>query len=121
MKRKLTKYAVVVLAIWLAKLIYAYAHGVIHHYTEVSGSPYASTALSMLAIILIFYPVFHYLDKYFKKTSQKYIQTSKKVTKSSFWGLVLGFGIAVFLLFMAFANVWYDRNLIQDLGALIGL
>ncbi|MFN6945435.1 MAG: hypothetical protein ACK4ND_10840 [Cytophagaceae bacterium] len=120
MNRKLTKYAVIVIAILIAKLIYAYAHDFLHHYTE-AKSPYKSTALSMAAIVLIFYPVFHFMDKYFKKTSEKYMQATKKVAKNSYLGLFIGFGVAVLLLFMAFANVWYGKNALKDLTSLIGL
>ena len=61
----------------------------------------------MVATVVIFYPLFTFLERYIKNISSQYIQKSKTVTKSSFWGLLLGFTFAIAILFVMFASVWY--------------
>ena len=112
--RKLTKYIVIILAILAAELLHAYAHSFFHHQLE-GSSPYKSVAVSMLIAVVVFYPVFHFIEKYIHSASEKYVEGAKRVTNNRFIGLVLGFAIAVFLLFAAFSQVWYHKNPVIDL------
>ena len=73
MKRKFTKYIVIVLAILLAELLHAYAHSFLHHWKS-NASAYESVLVSMIVAVLVFYPAFHFIDKYMKYASEKYVQ-----------------------------------------------
>ncbi|MBX9852589.1 MAG: CvpA family protein [Cytophagaceae bacterium] len=117
--RKLTKYIVITLAILVAELLHAYAHSFFHHQIQ-GSSPYKSVAISMLIAVIIFYPVFHFIEKYIHAASEKYVAGTKKVTNNRYIGLILGFAIAVFLLFAAFSQVWYHKNPIIDLKNWVG-
>lgn len=114
MKRTFRKYAVIVIAILLAELVHAYAHSFLVQYKK-GISTYEAVALSMAVAVLVFYPAFHFIEKYITYASQKYLDATKKISGGSTIGLLIGFAIAIFLLFMAFAQVWYQRNLIDDI------
>jgi hypothetical protein len=114
MKRTFRKYAVIIIAILLAELVHAYAHSFLLKYKN-GVSAYESVALSMAVAVLVFYPAFHFIEKYIVYASHKYLEATKKISGGNTLGLFIGFAIAIFLLFMAFAQVWYQRNLIDDL------
>lgn len=116
MKRKLTKYFVIILAILLAELIHAYAQSFLEEYL-IRSSPYKSVAISMIMAVLIFYPAFHFISKYLKYTSKKYLAGAQKVTKKRLIGLMVGFAMALFLLFSAFSQIWYQKNPMIDIRA----
>jgi hypothetical protein len=109
MKRKITKYMVIVLAILLAELLHAFAHSFLEEFLT-DGAPYRSVAILMVTAVVVFYPAFHFIQKYLKYTSEKYVQGAQKVTKNRFIGLMIGFALAIFLLFAAFSQVWYHKN-----------
>ncbi len=69
----------------------------------------------MAIIVVIYVPVFGFLDKYIKKLSQTYVSTSKKAASNSFLGLVIGFGIAFLLLFYAYAKLWFNLDILKTL------
>jgi hypothetical protein len=114
MKRTFRKYAVVIIAILLAELVHAYAHSFLVQYKK-GVSTYEAVALSMAVAVLVFYPAFHFIEKYITYASERYLDATKKISGGSVLGLFIGFGVAIFLLFMAFAQVWYQRNLIDDI------
>jgi hypothetical protein len=114
MKRTFRKYAIIVIAILLAELVHSYAHSFLVTYKK-GASAYEAVALSMAVAVLVFYPAFHFIDKYLKYASERYLEATKKISGGNTVGLLIGFAIAIFLLFMAFAQVWYQRNLIDDI------
>lgn len=118
MKRKVTKYMVIVLAILLAELLHAYAHSFLEEYLTKS-SPYRSVAISMVTAVIVFYPAFHFITKYLKYTSEKYVQGAQRVTKNRFVGLLIGFSLAIFLMFAAFSQIWYHKNPILEIRTIL--
>ncbi|HEY8401732.1 MAG TPA: hypothetical protein VIK89_10740 [Cytophagaceae bacterium] len=115
MKRKLTNFAVFALAILFADLLHAYVESYLHHWKEGQGK-YMAVAISMSLTVIVFYPIFHFLDKYIELASKKYIEGAKKISGGTITGLAIGFSIALFALFAAFAQVWYNKNVLADLG-----
>jgi hypothetical protein len=109
MTRKLTGIAAAILAILTAELLHSIAHSWFHHHYHIS-SPYKSVAVSMIVAVAVFYPAFHFLEKYVHKASEKYVEGSKAISKNRTIGLILGFSIAVFFLFVGFSMVWHERN-----------
>jgi hypothetical protein len=114
-KRKLNNFAVFSLAILFAELIQAIAHNYIDQWKDGHGK-YVSVLLSMILAIAVFYPVFHFLDKYIQSASRNYIKSSKKVSGGGTSGLMLGYSLAMFFMFIAFAQLWYHKDVIADLG-----
>ncbi len=117
MKRKATKFSVIVISILLAELIHEYVQHFFQEWVRESAfGIYISVWVSMAVAVAVFYPAFHIIDSYLKAASQKYIQGTKKIGKNSFIGLMVGFFLALFLLFIGFSEIWYNQN---PLGSLL--
>lgn len=116
MKRKATKYAVIVISILLAELIHEYIQHMFTGWVKQSQfGLYASVILSMGVAVLVFYPAFHIIETYLKFASKKYVQGSKKIGKDSFLGIAIGFALALLLLFIGFCEIWYHQNPLANL------
>ena len=107
MTNQLSRFAATVITILVGTLISDYSVNLL---SEKIGKSYTGVALGMLATIVIFYPLFTILEKYIKHLSSKYIQKSKSITGNKIGGLMMGFTLAILILFMMFASVWYGLN-----------
>ncbi|HEX8547470.1 MAG TPA: hypothetical protein VF691_10950 [Cytophagaceae bacterium] len=114
MTKRFNRYAVIIITILLAELIHAYALSFVSRWKD-DASPYKSVAISMLIAVLVFYPAFKFMEKFLKGISNKYMLKSKKIIGKNLIGSVIGFLLALFLLFLAFSAVWYGKNPIIDL------
>lgn len=114
MSKKFNKYAVIIITILLSELISAYLLSFFIPYKS-QETPYRSVAITMLVAVAIFYPAFEFINKYVKKASNKYMNKTSKLPGGSFIGRLIGFFIALFLIFMALAQVLYNRNIIEDI------
>lgn len=81
---------------------------------------YKNVALGMLVMVAVYYPMTLLLEKYFQKFSSRILSKSKKITKSSTIGMLIGFSIAIFVLFVCYAKVWYDWNVLDSLWRKFG-
>ncbi len=115
-KRKLTKFAIYIIAVLCAALINQYIISYVKKYVNVEG--YLLVLIDMLIVILIFAPAFALVSKYTKKLSSVYLKTSKKVSSSKN-GNLLGFTVAIILLFILYAYIRHNINVIQDLKMMI--
>ena len=114
MTRKLTSIAAIVLTILTAELLHAWAHAWFHH-NYYAGSPYKSVGVSMLVAVAVFYPMLKLLEKVLHGVSERYMEGSKTIARNGFIGLLLGFSIAVFFLFVGFSIIWLHKNPLDDL------
>ncbi len=107
-----TKYAVFIITIltanYLGELFFKFTN-------SYQNKNYTSVLIGMAIIVLIYVPVFGFLEKYIKKISQTYVTKSKKAASNSFIGLVIGFGIAFLLLFYAYAKLWFNLDILKTL------
>lgn len=118
MKRKSTKLAVIVISILLAELVHEYVQHLLKHWIKDSNfGIYSSVLILMVAAVAIFYPAFNLIERYLKYASKKYVEGSKKIGKNSFLGLVIGFFIALLLLFIGFCEIWFHVNPLAHLRA----
>ena len=111
-KRKLTTYAVVIVTILAAKLLEEYILRQLPNLKSF-GNPYKSVAMRMLLMVFIFYPVFLVLNKFVGYASKHYFKISKKLSGSSFSGLVIGFVLAILIIYFIFAKLWYNIEIIK--------
>ena len=118
MNKQITKYVMIAIAILLAELLGAYFLLVMEKYKS-SEMPYRSTAIQMIASLVIYYPLFTFLDKYLKSGSKNLIKNTQKVAKHNLLGVLLAFVAAFFIIWVALARIWYKRNLFEDLGSWI--
>ena len=113
---KLSQFAIFSLTILMGTLISDYS---INYLTNTIGKTYNGVLINMVATVIIFYPLLNLVDTYIKKVSKKYIHQSKKVTGNSSIGLILGFTLAILVLFIMFAKVWYNLDALSYLKSFI--
>ena len=115
-KRQLTKYAIYCIAVLCAALINQYIKNYVEEHINITG--YLLVLVDMLIVILVFAPAFALVSKYTKKLSKAYIKTSKKVSSSKN-GNLLGFTVAIIILFILFAYIRHNIDIINDLKLII--
>jgi uncharacterized membrane protein YedE/YeeE len=76
---------------------------------------FKNVALGMFVMVAVYYPMTTFLESYFQKISKKMISKSKKIANSNALGMFIGFSIAIFVLFLCYAKVWYNWNVIKTL------
>jgi hypothetical protein len=111
-QRKLTNYAIIIITILSAKLLEEYILTLLPNLNSYDN-PYKSIGMRMLLMVFVFYPVLILLDKSVKNVSKHYIKTSKMLSGSGLYGLLFGFLIAIAILYVLFAKVWYNMQLIK--------
>jgi uncharacterized membrane protein len=114
-KRKLYNFAVFSLAILFAELIQTLAHIYIDRWKTGHGK-YVAVLLSMVLAIAVFYPVFHFLEKHIQSASRSYVKNSRKAGGGGTTGLLVGYSLAMLFLFIAFSQLWYNKDVIADVG-----
>ncbi len=119
MHKKLSKYVMIGIAILLAELLNAFFLLIMEKYKS-SEMPYRSSAIQMVASLVVYYPVFTFLEKYFKSGSKNLIVNTKKIAKHNYGGLVLAFAVAFLLIWIIMVRIWYNRNIFADVAQWIG-
>ncbi len=115
MNKKISKYIVIGIAILVAELINAYFLLIMEKYKS-SEAPYQSTALQMVASLVIYYPLFTFLEKYLHSGSKNLVKNTQKIAKHNLLGILLAFCIAFGIIWTILVKIWYKRNLFEDLG-----
>ena len=77
--------------------------------------------MGMGLMVVIYYPMTTFLEKYFEKFSKKLLSKSKILSKSNTVGMLIGFSLAIFVLFIFYAEIWYGIDVIGDIKKGIGL
>ena len=103
------------IAILLAELLSAFFLLIMEKYKS-SQMPYRSTAIQMVASLIVYYPVFTFMEKYFISGSKNLVANTKKIAKHNIGGVILAFAVAFFLIWIALVRIWYDRSLFTDLS-----
>ena len=111
--KHLHKFTVYSITILTAYLISEYLVDFLNsHYKE---KTYSSVLVGMFVVLVVYFPIVTFLDKYIKQMSKTYIKQSKGLVKNSQFGIIVGFLVMFFVLFVLFALVWHDLNLLKDL------
>lgn len=111
--QKLTKYVIFTLTVLIASLLSNYLTELAtKNFVEHS---YKGVAIEMILIVIIYYPAFILLESIITKISKQYVKNSKKAIKSSSFGLLISFGIALLVLFYLFAKLNHNLDLIKDI------
>ena len=114
--RKTTKYAIYIVAVLCAALINEFIINYVKKHIHQEG--YILVLIDMIIVVLIFAPTFAIVSEYTKKLSKAYIKTSKKVSTNKN-GTLLGFTVAIIIIFILFAYKRHNINVINDLKQLI--
>lgn len=115
-KRKLTKFAIYAIAVLSATLINEFVIKYVKKHIHEQG--YLLVLIDMIIVILIFAPAFALVSKYTKKISMAYLKTSKKVSSSKN-GNLLGFAVAIIILFILFAYLRHHINVLSDIKTFV--
>ena len=113
MVKKINRVAIIVITILLGELINAYALTLFLPYKS-NVHPYKSVAITMLLAVCIFYPAFSFINKYLKDFSGKFMKKSSSIIGSQLLGKIIGFMLALLLIFLALAQILYNKNGISD-------
>jgi hypothetical protein len=119
MGKKLNRITIVVITILMGELIYAYTLPFFLPYKSATH-PYRSVAITMLLSVCIYYPAFVFINKFLKDFSGKYMRKSSKLIGGQVLGRLLGFSLAVLLIFIAMTQILYKRNAVSDLMSWFG-
>ncbi len=115
--RKITKYAIYAVAVLCAALINEHIIKYVKKHIDQQG--YLLVLIDMAIVVLIFAPAFALVTKYTKKLSQVYLKTSRKFSSSNKNGMFWGFAIAIFILFLLYAHLRHNLDVIEDLKAMV--
>jgi ABC-type anion transport system duplicated permease subunit len=110
--RRLTPLAIICITILSADLLAEVIVLWAQHWLK-SSDPYRTTAISMVAAVLVFYPTFQLVDKVVKKFAGKYVGKTKQAVGGGVMGLLVAFLLALAILFMLYLNVKYNINLLE--------
>ena len=116
--RQFTKGAIYAVAVLSAALINEFIRNYVKKYIDVQG--YVLVLIDMAILVLIFAPAFALVNKYTKKLSKAYLKTSKKLSTRN-RGTLIGFLIAIVILFILFAKMRHGLDAIQDLKKFLGI
>ena len=114
MSKKLNKVFITSLTILVVSLVASFLKTLVDDYFK-DDNIYKSVLIGMGLMVAVYYPMTILLNKYFTKLSQGYLRKSKKIAKSSTLGVIIGFLIAIFVLFVCYSYVWYDTNILADI------
>jgi uncharacterized protein YacL len=113
MYRYLFRFFVISLTILSANLITTYISDYLVTYKN-HVKPIAFTFLAMGIIVLIFYPLFTWLQEWVKKLSMKFMKSGKNIA-GKYLGLFLAFIVAMLILFYFYARMWYGIDFLRVL------
>ena len=111
---KLTKLAILVIFVITASILETLLGDYIESFVPSTGT-YLAILIDMLILIFVFIPILTVLEPILEKISKSYVETSKKLGGTRRKGLIIGFIIIFIILFIAYAYVNHDFNVIQDL------
>lgn len=114
MNRKLNKLLVTILTILVVTLIAMYLRKRVDAYFS-NGRNYQSVLVGMGLMVAVYYPMTKLMNKYFESMSKSYLAGSKKISKTNSTGVIIGFLMAIFVLFILYAKVWYNLDVLKDL------
>jgi hypothetical protein len=111
MYRKVFKLAVMVITILTANLFTNYISDVLIGY-RLHFKPLKFTLIGMLVIVVIFYPLFTWLEEWLNNASSKMLKSGKSLA-GKYLGLVLVFTICLLILFYLYVKIWYKMNVFE--------
>jgi uncharacterized protein YacL len=114
---KSTKYATLIISILTASLVNEYVVKLVNSYYK--EATYLSVLVGMFVTILIFVPMFGVVKNMMDKASKTYLKASKKIAKKNSTGLYIGFLIAFGILFILFAKIRHNIDVIGNMLAVL--
>jgi len=118
MYKRFFKFMVLILGILLANLITMWIDNYMLTY-KLKFPPHIFTWLGMAVIIIIYYPLFTYIDKWATKSGEKFVKAGKKVIGREI-GAIIAFIAALFVLYYLYGMEWFNTNVFSSFVKSIG-
>lgn len=106
--RKLFSFCVLVITILIVNLLTGYITDYLMNYKGVTN-PLKFTAIGMIALVLILYPAFKFLDELVTSMAKRMMSKGHHIF-GKIMGTLLVFAIFVFILYCVYANQWFGIN-----------
>jgi len=111
--RHLFKFMVFVLGILTANLVAIWIDKYLLSY-RFNYPPHVFTGIGMGVVLLIYYPLFLYMDKWATKFGDKFLKAGKKFGGRKL-GSFLAFLLGLLILFYFYGREWFNINVIVSL------
>jgi len=72
------------------------------------------TAIGMVVVVIVFYPLFEYLNLFTEKITTQLLKKGKNIFGRTI-GIYISFIIMLALLYYIYAHIWFDVDLIKQL------
>lgn len=106
--RNFFKFMVLILGILFANLLTIWIDNYMLSYRW-QYAPHIFTWIGMAVVLLIYYPLFKYLDKWSTKISDKFLKAGKKLGGRKL-GSFLAFLLGLCLLYLLYGFQWFKTN-----------
>ena len=107
--QKITQYAIIAVTALTAYLVIGYVEEALLEQTK-RFSPYVATLIGMAMIVVVFVPLFSYLESFSDKVVQMIGGGSSKVFGR--YGLLIFLAIALVVLFALYLDDWFNVGLV---------
>jgi hypothetical protein len=112
MYKRFFKFMVLILGILLANLITMWIDKYMMSY-KLKFPPHLFTWIGMAVIVIIYYPLFTYIDKWATKAGEKFVKAGKKVIGREI-GAIIAFIAALFVLYFLYGREWFHPNVFSS-------
>jgi hypothetical protein len=109
--RRIINFCILAITILTVNLLTGYITEYFLNYKNITN-PLKFTALGMLILVAIFYPVFGYIEKKVEEITKKIIKRGKNTFGKTI-GFVLVFSLIIFALYCIYASLWFNLNMPQ--------
>lgn len=106
--QKIFKFMVLVLGILLANLVTIWLDKYVQTFRG-NYKPYVFTLLGMLIVVVVYYPLFSYIDRWATKAAEAFVRAGRKLAGRKI-GAILAFLVAMVIVFILYGYEWYGRN-----------
>ena len=80
--------------------------------------PYLYTLAGMVILVVVYYPLMVWADKFLTRFSEKFLRVGKNIVGRRF-GVFIMFAVAVGILFYIFMKEWYHVDLLRNISLVI--
>ena len=108
-KKKLIKFMVLTLSILMATLVANNIDNFIQSHYKQKFSPHTFTLIGMGLVLLIYYPLFTWLDKWASSFANTFLKAGKQFG-GSVTGSFLAFLLGLLVLYYFYGQLWFDKN-----------
>ena len=114
MEKKIIKYLAFIISILIANLIKTHIDiSMVEH--KKAYSPLTFTWMGMGIVIIVFYPLFIFIDKLATNFTDRFLKAGKAFVKYRV-GVFLGAIVAILILYYFYFNLWYDRDFFRTVS-----